>query len=1335
MEQVAFGLAEENGSNSELGSQENLTLDAINLEIEELDDVEYAIPAIDQLPSLESILAEPDCGSLSGTDDDIAATSIEKLSTSETVSVGSLLSLNSPSRPKIKPPPISGIILRHVILKGICAQIASASEKINAGLASAVAAGGSMLVIGTSHGLILGFDSAQILRWCHCDTRHQGSISSLCFNHDGSRILAGFAKGYILMIDASNGKVLRTLTDVHGPGTAVLHVKFTDSPKLALCSDSGGSVFELTFTRTMGVRGCDSKCLFSGSRGEVCTLEPLLLDELAAHPLKNYVLVAMATLSKVIVVCIRPKMRVLLTHPLNGAPMAPPQVAWQLVAVRSVDSERIIDPVLALGRDNIIQFYQVCGEAGMRVRLIPLRRIVLTFTMSILRWMNSRSLAVLDVQEKLHLIDVRTQESLETLDVNNVGLSYASSHFKGLSTGGNVSKAMALAGERACYNTVIIFGSQLLLLGMKSLHAVCVRTWMERLRHLTMQKRYCDALELGLDLFRDKGKAVVGLKGSRQRRKQIVQDKVCQVLIRYMDELLNNPGESAEIEIVSTCVDYCVQLESPDLLFGKLWDYVSESETLRSVYLRALETPLLDGSLMPQLPPSIAQQFVALYNQEDRLDSLQSIIILLNVDCLDIHQVTTICNERGMWEALIHLQTTALGDYTAPIHQLVPVLQKQLMDNEGAQNQAWDCISLGNALLVYASCCLQGRQFPRKNELPEGIPRKIKADVLRALLSQHSSLASDSERQYPYLRTLLRFDAKGFLDALAMAFQEPEFTSEMGLRQRQRVVDILLTIVAAVTPIGPESSDYLSNEQRVFVLVFIVDEVVESTVSLESSYLQRLVEILCIETNGEHKPRRENAVLKLLHGNKISCIPEDSLIKLARRANFMRVAEQLYTNRGNWESVCECMLSDPNRQSELFILLQQLPTIQLEQIIKKQAVSLVSFDASGFAGLIVSRLSDQLDGVLEVLKKNPASEYRLLTDLHSHIELTNAANGDSTIDGREQQSSENRDNGMNGKKLELNESNMEHYLRLMCRFEPEKVMKHLRGNYGCKSDKALEIVREANRKDSEALLLEQLGNYQGAFDLLLGRLSEITNLIERDEFIQDEAHNITSQLAGLCRRSAGVLDWMPLVKVVLSLLNGRDTQKCDKVLGERLLKIILETLSGTTALSSVLEYILKQPLSTGGTMGDVRQLLTSVLDQSKYDQISIETTSKIVSLELHKALKTTLKETGKGRSCSTMLCFICRKSLSQARDYVVVFNCNHTYHLECLSEPRICCECVNIKGWARPVTDFVLPTAHNRNFKNSQETRKLEPPSFMQKQFPTLRLAPPVPWPDLDDTI
>jgi len=45
-------------------------------------------------------------------------------------------------------------------------------------------------------------------------------------------------------------------------------------------------------------------------------------------------------------------MRVVLSHPLTGAAIAPPQLSW-------ADGSRVIDPVLALARDNVVYFYQV----------------------------------------------------------------------------------------------------------------------------------------------------------------------------------------------------------------------------------------------------------------------------------------------------------------------------------------------------------------------------------------------------------------------------------------------------------------------------------------------------------------------------------------------------------------------------------------------------------------------------------------------------------------------------------------------------------------------------------------------------------------------------------------------------------------------------------------------------------------------------------------------------------------------------------------------------------------------------------------------------------------
>lgn len=103
------------------------------------------------------------------------------------------------------------------------------------------------------------------------------------------------------MLDAIHGDVLRKLPDAHAPQSAVLHLRFTFISNLALCGDSSGCVFSLTFNRRLGVRTWDSRCLFSGARGEVCVFEPLIYGN-DVQFLHQNVLVAMATLSKVLCV-------------------------------------------------------------------------------------------------------------------------------------------------------------------------------------------------------------------------------------------------------------------------------------------------------------------------------------------------------------------------------------------------------------------------------------------------------------------------------------------------------------------------------------------------------------------------------------------------------------------------------------------------------------------------------------------------------------------------------------------------------------------------------------------------------------------------------------------------------------------------------------------------------------------------------------------------------------------------------------------------------------------------------------------------------------------------
>lgn len=53
-----------------------------------------------------------------------------------------------------------------------------------------------------------------------------------------------------------------------------------------------------------------------------------------------------------------------------------------------------------------------------------------------------------------------------------------------------------------------------------------MRLWHERLDYLTKQHHYPEALQLGYELYLEKAKAIIGLKGSKDSKKLIVREKV-----------------------------------------------------------------------------------------------------------------------------------------------------------------------------------------------------------------------------------------------------------------------------------------------------------------------------------------------------------------------------------------------------------------------------------------------------------------------------------------------------------------------------------------------------------------------------------------------------------------------------------------------------------------------------------------------------------------------------------------------------------------------------------------------------------------------------------------
>ena len=71
-----------------------------------------------------------------------------------------------------------------------------------------------------------------------------------------------------------------------------------------------------------------------------------------------------------------------------------------------------------------------------------------------------------------------------------------------------------------------VYSGQLVVLGTKMINVFAIRNWLERIDNLVSHNQWDRALALALSFYKGQARAVVGLSGSQNRKKQLVADKI-----------------------------------------------------------------------------------------------------------------------------------------------------------------------------------------------------------------------------------------------------------------------------------------------------------------------------------------------------------------------------------------------------------------------------------------------------------------------------------------------------------------------------------------------------------------------------------------------------------------------------------------------------------------------------------------------------------------------------------------------------------------------------------------------------------------------------------------
>lgn len=1034
-------------------------------------------------PTLESILNEKDDDDdeFELTNNDALESNIDKISVnSKTSSTNTTTtSLSASFKQQQQQSNLNSNICKQTHLKQISSQLCDAIERSNAGLPTSIAISQLLLAVGTSRGLILIFDLRQAIKFYLKTDKYADAVSALSFNNTSTRILVGTVKGYIFMYDitsnANGGKQIRFINDAHPIDNAILHLKFTDDTKLAVFSDSGGSVFTLEFTRTLSARRTySSQCLFSGSRGEVCCLEPLKFEKFyeilnekqrlfnkSNHTndnkdtnfdkinqlFKKCSIIAMASFTKLFIITLRPDLNVLYTVQLTGSPRCLPILNWQFAIIQSNQSYKLICPILAYARESTINFLQIeyyqkqhqtstfdnkydDKDLPLKFKFIHIQKNDYSFKIYNFCWLNAKTIAILDSSERLHVTDVKTNEELQLINLDHVQLVYNNSSFKSLATGGYVSKAFALAGENACYQTFISYNNQLYLLGTRNIYIYQLQLWSIRIDDYINENQFEKALDLALDMFENRIKGLIGLPIDVKQRKERIMDKLIDVLYLYINYTLKNCNENDRLIAIiykylcSKCINLCISMNRDDLLFDSIYNVlITQQPSIEGYFYESLEKPIIDRRLK-HIPASILKSFIEHYIEQNLYKNLEMCILSLNesITEIDLDQIIRICRKYKLYDAFIYIYNHILRDFETPFNELLELLDPVRYLTNSDETENGDSIVYGNKFLVYLCSCLCGHSYngnDNPNAINETLIDSVRSKTFEYLISKHNSLIEsliefksngDSDEvgvslnEYPLLIILMNFNCVDFFNILSILFQDETFESVIGLDKKQQLIDILIDIL--INKRNNNIKKSLANKQLNCFYIFLAKQLCnkKNNIKIDSDVFKKVINYLCYIDNHVDFvnnlidfDEREQLFLNLVNIIHISSLSSnaineititsglnlyefslDNLINLALNAKFFNVLEYLYELNGQYYEIIDCYLNQNfnnntnNKKENIFLIIKNILNILYEKNTSQRQVG-----SRKSQTLVMLKTAGERDQQLKLLKEKLFKPYIL----------------------------------------------------------------------------------------------------------------------------------------------------------------------------------------------------------------------------------------------------------------------------------------------------------------------------------------------------------------------
>jgi hypothetical protein len=660
------------------------------------------------------------------------------------------------------------------------------------------------------------------------------------------------------------------------------------------------------------------------------------------------------------------------------------------------------------------------------------------------------------------------------------------------------------------------YKGRMFLLGFNDISVGTLSNWADRIIALMEDGDYIGAIQLATSYYTgDADKLTIGLPEDSELRHSMVEEKLIEIMTASLKfafgQLQKNPAATETNNLpglADACFEACLSLNNIDYLFDEVYEWYEEGDS-EGIFFETLEPHILEKQFTT-VPPTVVKEMVSYFVTKGHETRLEEMICHMDTATLDIDQITALCKQHNLYDALIYIWNQALSDYVTPLIDLltllVPLIQNGGITNGDAMN---DPIFGVNArkMFPYLSYTLTSRVYPPGETLEDEKALDAKAELYWFIFSGKtitwpkgsgkSFLTKPGEVEepsFPYLRLILKFDAPSFLSVLNEAFEDsflndtPERAVNGGSNHnlseervfglsvnRQYIITILLEVMNA--------NDFAA-EDTIYLDMFIARNLPKfpQYLLLSGTSLHKVLEGLCNypgEDIADDAQLSAEYLLSVYH-------PPDllSLIPLFRKAGFYRVLKHLYKSERQYNKLLETFFEDQDDRESIFNCLADClrsnsgltkrQTKEIHDVIQAHADELVNIGPSRAAETIDTYAPSLHAALLESIDDSPEVQYEYL---HTLFEAT--------------------DRNTNLSKHDSGGEFTERYMQLMCKFDPSHVVDYVElvQTSDLHLDKILPYMEESGVIDAAVILMSRDGQIREAMERLVRHLNTLESAL------------------------------------------------------------------------------------------------------------------------------------------------------------------------------------------------------------------------------------------------